>query len=262
MKNPGIGPLINFFNRQGKDETYRSIAGTLLTNSSRLGHMSIYEAADLCYTSPATITRVAKKAGYEGYNDLKEAVGTYCSGYFRENRILSPEKLTETTATEAYLSVVINMLQEMSQTLEQAVIERAVSLIHDADSIYYFGTCDTGRRFQQDLFVTGKYMEIFQNFSADSPRPIEWGPNSLAIIENPGYPWFENNEMIRQIQEAGAKVLQITGTPISETQADLDLTIQFHGTKSGRDEVFFQAIMSILSLEYRKRYMDAWFYNQ
>ena len=87
MKQLGISPLLNFFNRQGKDEAYRTIAGTLLEHISELGDMSIQNAAELCYTSAATISRVARKAGYGGFSTLKEEARQYCSEYFQGNPI-------------------------------------------------------------------------------------------------------------------------------------------------------------------------------
>ena len=175
---------------------------------------------------------------------------------------MPPERLADADTAEAYLSTIVNMYLEMNRTLDRDQIQQAIDLVHHADAIYYFGTCDAIRRFQQDLFVTGKYVEVYQAFSAESPRIIEWKKNSLAIVENPGYPWFETGEVVRRILESGTKVLQITCSSTPELDEKVDLSIHLSGTKSGRDEVLYQALLAILSLEYRKQHIDSWYYQK
>lgn len=261
MKKLGIDPLINFYNRQERNNVYHKIAGVLLQNMNRLGNMTVQEAAELCYTSSATISRMAKKAGYDGFNALKEEAKRHCAGYFQENRVLLPEQLVDADTTETYLTTLIRMYQELNQGLDRTVLNRAVSMIDRADCVYYFGTCDIARRFQQDLCFNGKYVEVYQISGAEEPQLIEWGKNSVAIVESPGYPWFQSEEMILKIKESGAKVLLITCTARPELEEKLDAVIRLPGTKSGRDEVLYHAVMTILSLEYRKQCMDAWYYK-
>lgn len=261
MKKLGIDPLINFYNRQDKNDVYHKIAGVLLQHMNRLGDMTVQEAAELCYTSSATISRMAKKAGYDGFNALKEEAKRHCAGYFQENRVLLPDQLVNADATETYLTTVSQMFTELNRMLDRKVLDRAVAMIDSADCVYYFGTCDIARRFQQDLCFNGKYVEVYQMSSTEAPQLIEWGKNSVAIVESPGYPWFQDEEMILKIKESGAKVLLITCAAHPELEQKLDAVIHLPGTKSGRDEVLYHAVMTILSLEYRKQCMDAWYYK-
>lgn len=261
MKQLGIGPLMNFYNRQEKNDVYHKVAGTLLQHMQELGDLTIQEAAELCYTSSATISRLAKKAGYDGFNALKEETKQSCANYFSENRILQPELLNDRDTTEAYLSAVIQMFTELSHKLEREKLEQTVDMIHEAEHIYYFGTCDNARRFQQDLFYAGKRVEVYQVFSMDTPQLLEWSENSLAIVENPGYPWFQSDDLILRVKEVGAKIVAITCAVHSAIEEQVDLAIHLSGTKSGRDEVLFNAVMNILSLEYRKRFIDTWYYS-
>ena len=261
MRELGIGPLVNFYNRQDKNDVYHKIAGILLQNATRLSSLTVQEAANICFTSSATISRLAKKAGYEGFNAMKDAVKRQESGYFRENRVLPPESLVNADTTETYLSTLINMFMEMNRVLERGKVEAAIELIAEASAVYYFGSCDMVRRFQQDLFYTGKYVEVYQVFGADTPRLIEWQKDAVAIIENPGYPWFNSDDMILKIKESGVRVILINCSSQPELEKKVDLTIHLPGTKFGRDEVLYHALMNILALEYRKKYMDEWFYK-
>ena len=260
-KQLGIGPLLNFYNRQDKDDVYHKIAGILLKNMQHLGDMTVQEAAELCFTSSATISRMSKKAGYDGFNALKEEARRHCAAYFQENRVLSPDQLINTDTAETYLSAVIQMFMEMNRTLDREAVNKAVSLIESADAVYYFGTCDVARRFQQDLNFSGKYVEVYQVFSADFPHLVEWEKNSVAIVENPGYPWFNTDDLVIKIKEKGMKVILITCSTNSTVEQEFDSVLQLPGSKTGRDEVLYHALMTILSVEYRKRCMDAWYYK-
>lgn len=260
MKPNGIGPLLNFYNRLEKDDMYHKITGILLKHINQIGEMSIQDAADLCYTSTATISRLVKRAGYERYNVLKEEAKQQCANYFRENRAISPEALAGADAAHVYLQTVVSMFEALDQALDRDAISKAVTMIDEADTVYYFGTCDAARRFQQDLFIRGKLVEVYQVISSESPRVIEWRGGSVAIVENPGYPWLETNDMIRQIKQQGVKIILITCAADKEIADSADVCIRLSGTKSGRDEVLYAAVMTILSLEYRKRFMDTWFY--
>lgn len=257
----GVGPLLNFYNRQDKDDIYHKIAGILLKNMQQLGDMTVQEAAELCFTSSATISRMAKKAGYDGFNALKEEVRRHCASYFQDNRLLTPEQLVNVDTAEKYLTTVIEMYMELNRTLDRDAVSRAVKMISEAEYVYYFGTCDEARRFQQDLNYSGKHVEVYQVFGADAPQLFEWGKNSVALVENPGYPWFRCDDLVLAVKETGTKVILITCSPKTDLESQVDLMITLPGSKSGRDEVLYNALTNILSIEYRKTCMDAWYYK-
>jgi len=94
------------------------------------------------------------------------------------------------------------MLTELNQGLDDGEIASAIQLIHEAENIYYFGTCDNIRRFQQNLLYTGKRVEVYQIFSGEIPSLVDWPENSVAIVENPGYPWFRSDNLISRISQA------------------------------------------------------------
>ena len=153
------------------------------------------------------------------------------------------------------------MFQALEQELSRDALSQAVELIEKSDAVYYFGTCDAARRFQQDLFIQGKLVEVYQVLSLESPQLIDWQSGSVAIVENPGYPWLETNDIIRQIKQNGAKIILITCAADKEISEAADVCIRLTGSKSGRDEVLYAAVMTILSLEYRKRFIDSWYYE-
>ncbi len=259
MKQLGIRPLIHYYNRLGREESYHIIAGRLLQNISSIHNMSIREVAALCYTSEASISRLSRKAGYEGFNDLREQAGNVSKNYYTENRLIQPEQLRSGSSVSVYLSAVRDLLNALENSLTEELMARAAELLHEAGQIYYFGACDTFVRLEQDLCISGKFVDVCQDVRVqDLP---ELPANSLVILENPGYPWFQMNDMAQAVRQSGAKLLLITCAAGRDLEPQADAAIVLSGTKSGQDEFLFQSVMNILSLEYRKRYMDGWFYD-
>ena len=258
MKQLGIRPLIDYYNRLGNEESYHIIAGRLLQHISRIHNMSIREVAALCFTSEASISRLSRRAGYEGFNDLREQSGNVSKNYFTENRLLQPEQLREENSVSAYLSSVRALLDSLETSLSDDMISRAAALLHEASHVYYFGAVGSFVRLEQDLCVSGKFVDICTRSGISG---LECPENTLVILENPGYPWFQLNDLVHEIRERGVKLLMITCTSSQELEACADEAIVLSGTKSGQDEFLFHAVMDILSLEYRRQYMDGWFYE-
>lgn len=191
--------------------------------------MNVQEVAELCFTSSATISRMAKKTGYGGFNALKEEAHRSCSGYFQDNRLLTPEQLINVDTTEKHLTTLIEMYMELNRTLDRETIRNAEDLIAQAEYIYYFGTCDDACRFQQDLNYSGKYVEVYAVFSAGVPQFMEWGKNSVALVENPGYLWFRCDDTGLAIKESGTKVILMTCSPNPELEEKVDVVLSLPG---------------------------------
>lgn len=261
MKQHGIRPLIDFYNRMEKSNAYHTIAGLLLQNITKISGMMIHEVANICFTSEATISRLVKKAGYESFNDLREQVSNDCANYFNTNRILEPKLLVGKSGLQEYLSTMIELLSDMKNTVSDEKVLQAAEMIHKATHINYFGNCESFNRIEQDLFVAGKHVDVFQVLPDNTDFMRDWNENVLVIVDNPGYPWFNSNHVVYKCKAAGARVLMITCTKDEEVEKTADLTIMLPGTKSGKDETLFSMFINVLSVEYRRNYLDQWYYK-
>ena len=112
----------------------------MLQNMSRLSELSIQEAAELCLTSPATISRIAKKVGYNGFQGLKEAAHHFAQGYFNENRKLTVEQLKQGAPAEIYLSQLIDLFTTLKGMLDGEQMAQAAALLNEAEKVLCFGT--------------------------------------------------------------------------------------------------------------------------
>ena len=231
----------------------------MLQNMSRLSELSIQEAAELCLTSPATISRIAKKVGYNGFQGLKEAAHHFAQGYFNENRKLTVEQLKQGAPAEIYLSQLIDLFTTLKGMLDGEQMAQAAALLNEAEKVLCFGTTSYAEQLQMDLFYVGKSSEVLHGFIVDTAQRISC--KTLAIIFDPGYPWFTMQEQIKYFVSAEAKVILISSQKREELESLVDLVFHFPGTGTSMDGAFYYVFMSIFSMEYRKRYIDPWYFS-
>ncbi|NLA52887.1 MAG: hypothetical protein GX858_00815, partial [Clostridiales bacterium] len=78
--------LFWFFNNLPHDDLYRNVVQNMLNNIREVDQLNIYELAEMCYTSPATISRLVKKLGYNNYSAFKTSLNDALVQYEFHNR--------------------------------------------------------------------------------------------------------------------------------------------------------------------------------
>ncbi len=66
--------LINFLNTAEERDVFYYAASTILEHIEQLPHLSIGQVAEMCYASPATISRLVRKLNFDSFNDFKHEV--------------------------------------------------------------------------------------------------------------------------------------------------------------------------------------------
>lgn len=134
--------------------------------------------------------------------------------------------------------------------LDGEQMAQAAALLNEAEKVLCFGTISYAEQLQMDLFYVGKSSEVLHGFIVDTAQRISC--KTLAIIFDPGYPWFTMQEQIKYFVSAEAKVILISSQKREELESLVDLVFHFPGTGTSMDEVFYYVFMSIFSMEYRK----------
>ena len=60
--------LIIFYNQLSVSDSKKTILRRALPNIRRIDQLNLYDLAEICYTSPATISRLVKALGYKSYS--------------------------------------------------------------------------------------------------------------------------------------------------------------------------------------------------
>ena len=169
------------------------------------------------------------------------------------------EQLKQGAPAEIYLSQLIDLFTTLKGMLDGEQMAQAAALLNEAEKVLCFGTTLYAEQLQMDLFYVGKSSEVLHGFIVDTAQRISC--KTLAIIFDPGYPWFTMQEQIKYFVSAEAKVILISSQKREELESLVDLVFHFPGTGTSMDEVFYYVFMSIFSMEYRKRYIDSWYFS-
>ena len=66
--------LINYLNTAKERDVFYYAASTILEHIDQIPNLSIGQVADLCFASPATISRLVRKLNFESFNEFKQEV--------------------------------------------------------------------------------------------------------------------------------------------------------------------------------------------
>jgi len=151
----------------------RVIVKYLLEKKGELQLMTVKQIAQATFTSPSLLIRVAHKAGFQGWKELKEALireEEYLSttGSIDANRPFqkydSPLAIANKIAT-----LEREAIEETRKLLDLRHLETAIQILEKAEDITLFGFGNNlllARIFQSRMFSIGKRAEI------DSPIPL------------------------------------------------------------------------------------------
>ena len=69
-------------------------------------------------------------------------------------------------------------------------------------------------------------------------------------------------EQITYFKQQGVKMILISSLERSNLEKDIDLIFHFPGTGTSMDEIFYYIFMTVFSMEYRKKYIDSWYFSK
>lgn len=113
----------------------------LLEHPEEVPRLSVKELSERSFTSPATVVRLCRKLGFEGYRDLqKQLVFEIVARNQEENR--GNARVTAGSISDIIHKITyrnIASLEDSMKLVEPQVLEKAVDLICGAESVLLFG---------------------------------------------------------------------------------------------------------------------------
>lgn len=222
--------LIIFLDTAAENDTNYNIAWFMANNFYRIANMRISELASECFVSPATISRFCRALGYENFAHLKHECHTFHSNDKKFNNLINvPLEMMKDhpdQATSEYVNQVINNMNLLPKQLNWSDIDAVLQLIHDSDSVAFFGTQfsqSAALHFQTDLLMLEKFTMAYM----DSSRQLECAQSltedSVAIIITVnGYFTSSGFKIIQYLKKSGCKVVLIT----ANADLKLDLNVE------------------------------------
>ncbi|WP_028043180.1 MurR/RpiR family transcriptional regulator [Candidatus Stoquefichus massiliensis] len=251
--------LIIFLDTAQENDTNYNIAWFMANNFYRIANMRISELAAECFVSPATISRFCRALGYENFAHLKQECYTFHSNDKKFNNLinipLETMKNDPSRATREYVEQVIHYISDLPQMLDWKEIDETLRLIHDCDSVAFFGTQfsqSAALHFQTDLLMLEKFTMAYMDSSRQLDCAKELTSDSVAIIMTVnGYFTGSSFKILQYIKKSGCKVVLMTCNPELDIKIPVDHKVLLGNSrnrKTGKHSLL--TAVELMSLRY------------
>ena len=214
-----ITRLLNFINTTSKKDINYTIALYLLQNLNDVASLSIYDIADACFVSPASVSRFAKALGYRSFSMLKEDA-------LQQSIIVS--NVAKLPQFDQGLDKYIENLEvslDFFRHIDQTKIDQLVDWLIRYDKVCLLGIQFSGSiamQMQGYLNLLHKWVEAPLTISLQHECLEEFDQESLVILfTSRGNYYSAYLENLIQVKNKGAKVVMITQNPKTNSLADL-----------------------------------------
>ena len=231
--------LLTYINASYSQDMYYTICYQVLNNIEKIPDISINELADLCYTSPATISRFCKALKCDNFAEFKKEVQVGLKQASHEIK-LHPDDLVEihqnpVHCVDMVYDLTINSLIESKKRINIHEIDRLCDIIYDAKKLHFFGfqfNKILASDIQFKLVKLGKFSYAFADRGDDSQRIELLDEDSVAIVLSVRARLSPVGDLIKSIKNREAKVILVTLNAESEVIELADKTFVVHGKES------------------------------
>lgn len=252
--------MLAVYNATPADSMLRSIIRRILVNLKDVGGMTIYDLAETCYTSPASISRLVKKLGYKNYSYFQKDVVDCIAKYEHHNRLIPPESIPEgKDLPDAFMDTLESLLANMRRKLDKNKIQELAKAIHDSDkiSIYSYNGYSAEIFLQSDIFFSGKICDLYQQERDMAEHTKTLKERDFVLLLAPKcITGTQVDKVIDNIHKRGAKVCVITDSHHFTGLKRAEMSFVFEGVMHSIDMLMLQAFLCMVVMEYRRIYID------
>ena len=231
--------LVTYVNTSYTEDTYYMFAYTILMNIEKIPNININELADMCYTSPATISRFCKELKCDNFLQFKKEVKKSLKVGLKEIDI-PDEELQRINREPAYLvdkvyDTVIDSLIESKKSVNIYEVDRLCDIIYQAKKLHFYGfqfNKIVASDIQIKLLKLGKFAYAFVDRGDDAQRLEHLDYDSVAIVLSVRASYETMHDLIASIKDHGAKVVLVTLNPNPSVKDLCDKVIWVAGKES------------------------------
>lgn len=254
-----LANIMSYYNN-GDSDIFHFVLGRILTNLDLLLNATIYDVAEYCSASPATISRLAQKLGYKNYSDLKANVSEAVSRYGQLNRVSPAEQTARPSSqTSAYLEAVERSMRIFRESVDDGLIGNICKALKEARHVcfYSFAYCSTELHLQINLTLDGKSTDLCQRFPDQLKSVQQLDGNSMIVIIAPDRSdSIDIATLLAEARTHGARTLLVTDRPQSANREAADFFLAFEGTGFAMDTHFLYMFIDLINIRYRSMYLD------
>jgi RpiR family carbohydrate utilization transcriptional regulator len=232
----------------------RRIADYLLEHPDRVKGVTIVELAERCGASEATIVRLSKKLGFEGFPELKAAFSAVegTERHFEYEGIHSTDDAM--TVVRKVFDATRDAIRDTLEVLDRTSYERALQALLGANKIAFCGLGDAGSVTLEAYF---RFTRIGENcrYSQDPDQQLIQATHLtkgdvLLAVSHSGRSRTVLNA-VKRGKQAGATIILITNFPVSPLakQADMVLLTSAFSTQELTGEVMSKRVTELCIVE-------------
>ena len=249
-----------------------AVAKFMLQKRCRIAEYTIREIAQETYTSNATVIRLAKKLGYEGFDDFKEDFLKeiqYLNTYFvqidadipfhaQDNDIQTVSKIG---------SLVKESVKDTLSLIHLDSLQKAIQLLKDSLNIHFIGEPTAlllGKVFQMDMYQLGRYVHIWDNIGSEGFLTNLLNPKDVVIIVSYSGKIQELPILVDTLKKKRIPIIAITSIGENELNKIADVTMflttretLYHKIKGYSSQTSMKLLLDILySCYFRLNYTN------
>ncbi|NBA63363.1 MurR/RpiR family transcriptional regulator [Enterococcus mundtii] len=238
------------------NQVEKNILDYCLHQSRKVSSMTAEELASETFTSQSTITRMAKKLGFKGFQEFKFALKSYRS---------LEETSDSTDVSDEFKPLINEILRQFTETLEKIEpkqIDRAVHMIKEAQRIELFAvgqSIPVAVSLNRKLHFLGK--NVGHSTDWDELRAVskQLGEGDLAIFISHSGETLGMLDYAKRLKDRNVPLLSFIGQPTSSLEelstvafiAEM-LTI-YHQNIDLSPRVSMDILLDILMIHYAKQ---------
>lgn len=230
--------LMTYVNFSSGQDMYYSIAKTILTHLEQIPNISINDLADLCYTSPATISRFCKDLNCRNFATFKKEMAIALEIAHDEIHFSYDD---EKTIEEDPQYLVNKVYDDTKRSLELGQdhtnikdIDEICKLLHDSSQVFMIGyqfsriACQD---FQLKMLKLEKFLYAFANKGDEVQRLDLIEENDLVVIVTVRARKELIDSLVSRIKKQKGRILIVTMNK-DYINPDVDYYYHLHGEES------------------------------
>lgn len=246
--------LMSYVNVSSTRDMYYMIAHTILTHLDKIPDIHINDLADLCYTSPATISRFCKDLNCKSFANFKNEMAIALE--IAKNEVhMDDQDISEITKNPQYLvdkmySETIESLKMVQQCINIHEVDHICQMIYDAKKVHMIGyqfNKIISNDFQMKMLKLRKFIYAFVERGDEIQRIDMIDKDSLVIIITVRARKELLDPLIENIAAQGPRILLLTMNKDYRNEL-VDYIYCIEGTESQYTESSLQGTMNFLSL--------------
>ena len=244
-----------------KNTTANHAIMTLCQNLNLVATLPIDRVAELSLTNSMTISRIVRKLGYQNYGEFKKAAKESTDRYYYQNRSIPICKLNEKDPAEAFLDYMEEMLVAMRNPEILSEIEPACKKLHEKKVIHYYGSQMHNiaiTMLLHDLIVDGKEVHPYcETVSIEADLEL-LGKDSLVLLAPNQYDMEVDltRKIVDRTKKEKVELMLLCEMDHELLNYTTGPNLCYPGDHTSANVLFSQFLMNMVTMTYRKMYLD------